>query len=307
MALLVTKKWSGRSNSGDEAEDVYEVSGVNNLAEARVAPGIPQLNNGYSEDPKLKAMKPQATVRGFGLYEVRVRFAIPPQGGFTDETDVDPINRRAKYEWLIGSTSEPIELAADGDDPFKVPMLNAAGDPLDPPTQEDFPSQRIRARKFLPDFDLPTALDFMFTTNTDAFQILGRWNVAVGQARVESVKPLGEYDSTSTVFDCELIMEFRRDGFQFRSLNAGYNGWWDDNGTKKPGAFYNTNERVRLDETGKPLNTNQLVVNASGSPVAAVSAPTSYAPSVLTASANATFVLYQRRKRAFAPLLQLFS
>jgi hypothetical protein len=281
---------------------------VNNLVEARIAPGIPQLNSQYPGDPKLKAMKPNATVRGFGLYEVRIRYGIPVQGEFPEEPDTAPLNRRAKYEWLIGSTSEPIDLAADGDDPFKVPILNAAGDPIDPPAQDDFPSQRIRARKFLPDFDLPTALDFAHTTNTDAFQILGRWNVAVGQARIESVKPLGEYDNTSTIFDCELIIEFRRDGFQFKFLNAGYNGWWNDNGTVRPGPFHNVDGPVRLDATGKPLNTNQLVSNSSNPPVgvAAVSAPKTYAQSVL-ATADATYVLYQRRKRAFAPLLQLFS
>jgi hypothetical protein len=314
--MLVTKKWSGRTNDGMEAEDVYQVSGVTNLVSARLAPGIPQLNSPYPDDYKLKALRPQGIVAGFGLYEIRVRFAIPVNGVHQDQSAIDPLIRNAQYEWLIGSSSEPIELAPDDNGVFNIPILNAAGDPVQPTPVEEFPTAGIRAVKTIIDFDAPTALLYHNSVNTDAFQILGRWNIDVGQARVAGFRPLGLYDITSTQFECELILDFRHDGFDYRAMNAGITGWYSHTGpssegsvtTKRRGRF-DSDGPVRLDAKGKPYTTGTKIIQPGTDNVLVdpVDAPKTFAPLVIDTTYS-TYLKYRtKRKLPFAPLLQLFS
>lgn len=310
MAADAREKWSVLSYNGEEGERVWTVTGVNNAIEAQVAPGIPGLNQSYPGKPQLKSTLPRVTSAGFGLYEVTVRYAVPPAGTWP-ETEQNPISRPVRIRWEIGNTIEPIDLALNENNEWDVPILNSAGDPYDPPITEEFGTLFLHVRKFVSDFDLQMAMAYRGAVNTDGFSILGRYNVDPGQSRCVLMTIPDEYDVNATWVDAQLTLEFRADGFLRRLVDHGYRGWYTVSSVTKSGKLKDaegveTTVPLRLDGTGKPIESSITV--AGNTPVAA---PEGFGlPTGVTVEpqGNNRFLKYKTKATLpFAPLLQFFN
>lgn len=310
MPAEVTKKWSVLSYNGEEAEEVYQVIGVSNAIQAQIAPGIPQLNTGYPGKPQLKSLLPVVSSGGYGLYEVTVRYAIPPAGNW-QEQEINPVDRATRIRWEIGNSSEPIDLALDASNQWAVPILNSAGDPYDPPIHEDFGTLFLHVYKFVTDFDLIMAMNYRNAVNTDAFTVLGRYSVSPGQSRCVLMGIPADYNINATWVEAQLTLEFRADGFDRRLLDKGYRGWQEVSGTTSSAPFTdvsgnNVTAPILLDGTGKPLDST-IKVNGQ----TPVEAPDGFGlPSGVEVEqqTSARFLKYQTKKKlAFAPLLQFFN
>src|SRR4051812_9319243 len=100
MAAVVTKKWSEHEEGADTAADVYEVTGVSSGPDAIAAVGI-AINTPHDVYPRLKSLEPSIrTPRGPAVYEVWVRYSIPPAGEHKTPGS-DPLLEPPDIQWSL--------------------------------------------------------------------------------------------------------------------------------------------------------------------------------------------------------------
>jgi hypothetical protein len=210
-----------------------------------------------------------------------------------------------------GNFTAPVDVDANG-----IPILNSAGDPFDRPPEGTFYTTFIEVRRNQPFYDLAIAVQYAGKINSDNVTIPGVGTLLPGQMLCHGIEPTSEYSNGDPYVNVATKLELAAgveqdgdklwDGFKYRILDAGYNGWYDDSGTLKPGPFWTTtpvagpsSSPVLLDGTGKPRNANFKIGEQRKTPV---TFPSQVPPS-LTDTGSAVFIKYARHKAVpFAPL-----
>jgi hypothetical protein len=255
--VAVTKRWSESSfRRGESAEDVYWVDAADESA-ATFATGVPQQNTSHLLDPRLLVQgSPSIKTLVLGtLYEVRV-FYVRLRGG--ENKKDDPLDESPTLHWQIGSTSEPVDADAK-----KNPLVNSVGDRF-PGLSEEFPTLHLTYTRNEGAYDVQKALAYGDKVNSDSFSIRsinGDMLVDPGQALCRSITA-EQYALDAQVVPISYNFEFRADGFKRRILDQGFNGIYDDNGTKRIDRFSNgagklVNEPVLLNG-GLPLKKGNV-------------------------------------------------
>lgn len=283
MGILITEKWSARRGKFDAnlrgwvQSAAYEVSGATDSATARNAVNgligatfvqgvIPvNFNDPHPSYTHLRCTSIEPAETGFNFFTVAIQWTLPP-GGDATSSDI-PLNQPLKICWEPGVWSEPSEIDAEGN-----PILNMAGDPVEPPVSLEKKTTILVVKKWQPYYDPVQAVTFQNAINQDQFTIAAQPQAIVvppGQCMCQSIRPEEEYTLYANFVVCSYRFAFRpnntavsgvaADAWDIRLLNAGYNGWFTDpsSGSPAKGRLYfkgsPVGAAVPLDATGKPV------------------------------------------------------
>jgi hypothetical protein len=254
MAVLVTWKVSeSRFVSGESAYRVYEVTGVANELEALSACQY-QQGTSHPSDSRLLARVPEVTtLAGKTLYRVAVTWYRPK--GTTTPPGTTKLGTRT-MEWDIGNTTEPIDIAANGE-----AILNSAGSRFEPPPSSTITTMHLNVSRWESTFDPIKAMIYSNKVNIDQFSIFDHRGTMIGtvepgQIKCDSITEAG-YDEAEDIFRVRYTFELRELGFDHRILDTGNYGWFGN--PAQEGKFIAADgevlTNVRLDGTGKPMDS----------------------------------------------------
>lgn len=318
MAVEVSERWSDEKLHKDfnstqwTAIRTFDVAGVTDAQAAALASGspygsIPRIGEQHPRTSSMavRSIDPERT--GFSLFKVTVNYGV---GTFDNQED--PLLKKPRIKWGIGSESLPVDHDADGN-----PLLNSALDAFDPPLSTEFTTIFLSITRNEPYFDVQKALTFSNRININPFNIKGAGIVAPGQILCRSIQPAGEYIEgvrfVPIVYDFELRSGLKLDsdglwdGFKYRILDQGLRAFYSK--TEK-GRIYDADQRtaptkspvttdVRLDGKGGIYNvqaTNGAFLLVDGLSIISMDQPGSPKGSILDTTDSAVFLKYKRIK-----------
>lgn len=189
------------------------------------------------------------------------------------ERSESPLDEPAEIEWDSEQFQKPAVKNRDGD-----AILNAAGDPFDPPAEMDDSRRVVTVKKNLA--VVPTwILDYQDAVNSDSCNIDGV-SIAAGLAKVQRVSVGPEQSRNNVTFrQVTIVIHLQRDGWDLSILNRGFRY---KSGTNRIKIFFDSTgglaspsgedateptEPVLLDSTGgvlsNPSSTNATFVTES--------------------------------------------
>jgi hypothetical protein len=264
MAVLITWKVSeSRFVFGESAYRVYEVTGVDNELAALSACQY-QQGTSHPSDSRIIARIPEVTtLAGKTLYRVAVTWYRPKALSSTPTN----LGTRLRPRWTTGNASEQVDI-----DAFGYPIVNSAGDRCEPSPTLTITTLHLKIFQWESTFDPIKAMTYQNYVNDNAFVIKDEklrnvGTVEPGQVLCESISE-AQYDEKNDLVLVEYSFELRKEGFDYRILDAGYNGWWQDGAVRSSGKFCNSKGElhsgaVRLDGTGKPME-KEMKVRSTG-------------------------------------------
>lgn len=261
------------------ATEFFVVTGLtdkNDAIEAAVA-----FNSPHPDNPLMTAGDRDATQTAPQAFLVKAEYSFGDHGTCASS----PLSENPKilYEPLSMSMPRDIDVNSNA-------ILNSAGDPFNPGATRIATGQDLIVRKWLPVFNVGSAIMFTDTVNSAPFSIAGAGGVDTGQAICRYIKPVQEY----TLIAPFVFVEYRfsliggTQPWQFKPIDAGRNGWCVDTSYEIDGVPIPTTVKgpivdkggnqppfdVRLDGTGKPIDSQWMVMDTTGTPQAPVSNPT---------------------------------
>lgn len=294
MAVSVTEDWRGRGGGFDAdlmkwvSTRVYEVAFCPDEFTARASIPI-ALNDVHPLNANLKCVNIDAKPAGFNFYRVTCKFIVPPGGDATSSDD--PLSQPIKISWEPSTWSEMSEIDAEGN-----PLVNCAGDPLEPQSME-WPTIQLVVRKNVPAYDPSVAVTYQSAINSDTFQISGNninLQIPPGQCRCRGIRPEEEYTLNATFNTIIARFDFRpnntdqsdvaADAWDLRILNAGYNCYYDanemgddDDVNAQLGPIYFNGDKVTspvpLDDAGVPIGDGYTVTAYGYTPIESPAVP----------------------------------
>lgn len=264
---IVTENWSDRSYSRTRATKGYVVTGVANESEAEAA--VPyQKGSSHPLNATLIAESPEAdSQRGPNAFHVVVTFTTDAEPNVVE----DPFTQTPEIDWDIGNELQQFDADVDGN-----PIVNSAGDPLDPPPAWDVGTIGCVIWKWKQSFNPVAALQFQNTIVAQTFSFFGMFTIDRGQGRCIAIRPAGAYK----VEDTEKVrvghyFEFRKGKEGITNL-SGHDGFWGRSRDQGRNSFIVGGDKRKLcdnlgvevsvdqplDGTGVPLVTaHRLYVN----------------------------------------------
>jgi hypothetical protein len=267
MPFQVTEKFSGRSLSEHgnpwTAKRVFEVSGATNDTDAISAvPGVAR-GSAHPQNPGLVSTGPYLeSWRGPIFAEIGVDYTSGPNYGFAED---DPLNQPDVITWEPFEISEPVTRDIKG----RV-IMNMGGDVFQGATQI-FTMVRLTVVRNMPFVDAARIATYSNAVNKNAMTV-GGIPIAAEHMRCACIHPLISISSETRYVPIAHVLEMILDDslgdypFQWKFLNQGENGWYDDGGTSRKGRFCNgklsstepLSEPIRLDADGTPLTTTTV-------------------------------------------------
>lgn len=143
-----------------------------------------------------------------------------------EDQNENPLLRPSKIKWGFAKFQRPVERALPNAANFEVapedgkPIINSAGDPFDPPyeIEDSRPTLAITRNEALDVFQPSVAVDYQDAVNADAF-----FGAAPGKAKVMGISAERDWKGTYPYWIVTYDFEFRREGWQLKVLNRGYN------------------------------------------------------------------------------------
>lgn len=177
----VAESWSEAELGEDKGRRVFTVlldgtdSPAARLAQAQTAAGIPRRGEVHPFRPAITASEPTVRCKAPYLYEVRVEYSI--SGGGRIEADKGPLAQRPTRRWSWQSSTEQVDWDFAG-----KPIVNSAGQPLDPPLTMEIIDPVLEISRNEPLRDASSMIAYRMAINSDPF-----YGAAPGQARMLSV------------------------------------------------------------------------------------------------------------------------
>jgi hypothetical protein len=282
---VVTEDWSKRTFvAGESAQRTFLVTGA--LDEIEAAAAVPVLSgSSHPLDVMLLAGEPEVRTMAPGTYEVAVAY----QSNELDGGSSSAVDTAMRFQWDFGEVSEEVEIDADGN-----PIVNSAGDPLEPPLVRSLAVVYLTVTRWEHTYEVEKALAYIDHQNSDVITVQGQGVLQPGRMRCVSYRPQQSLKKDTKNFPVEYRFELRANGFDWRVIDAGYNGWHDSSGVKpgkiKTPAGKDAGSPVRLDGQGKPMESAFKVEGST-----AVVAPRVFVPgALLERTQHATFIRFRR-------------
>lgn len=277
MGIVVTETWHGQgwslSKDTITAERFFDVSGVFDPQSAVEAVEV-VVNDPYPYQTQLLAQDVAVSdVVGPSYFRVKALYGLPPQGVWPIQDSLEALSLPAEIEWTRGTASFPIDKDISTN---KIPIVNSAGDPFDPPYERSVGTWVLTYERWEPIFDGGKAQTYTDCVSSDSFTMAGL-TFNPGQTILRSMLPVGKYDTNATKLRMRYVFEMdgsRSDPFQLARLDKGSRGFYSSSGTNKASicdsAGNQISSDVLLDGTGKPADSSLKILNGStaASPVA---------------------------------------
>jgi hypothetical protein len=254
MAVLATWKVSDtKFVMGESAYRVYEVTGVANEVEALSACPY-QQNSSHPSDGRLRARVPEVTtLAGKTLYRIAVTWFRPKSTSPTGSK----LDTRQKLVWITGIAGEQTDIDAKGH-----PLLNSAGDAFASLPSHNVNTLHLVITRWESTFNPVVAMIYQNYCNEDQFTIFDHRGTSIGTVEPGQILCTGiteeGYDEAENIFRIAYKFELKEEGFDYRIMDQGFHGWWQDGGTRRKGKL--------CDKKGHLYSTQQLL-RGDGTPV----------------------------------------
>lgn len=295
MPVQATLRWSDVSLSyGVSATLSWDVN-ADNEAQALSAVNV-SVGSTHPKDSNLIASAPVVRTNGGPkVFIVTVSYA---KAGDSQAQDPD----KPSVQWSRNVTREQVDRDAEGN-----PILNSAGDPFDPPPERDFGERSFSIFRQESVYDLDLAERFEDTVNDGTVTFLGKYTFRDGQLKLDSYLPVSRFPFDAVRVEMEYRFSFRRDGWDYRIIDQGRNGFYSKDGdiTKAPiyaGDGTQISSDTLLDGGGSPLDDTLRVGKTGGNPVSATNPPVG---ATVERGDAAAFLKYKRYPRRDFRGLQL--
>jgi hypothetical protein len=139
------------------------------------ARGVPNVGQRHPMDHRIRVNRIEAEPLGPRYWQVRVFYAAPedpvdPETGKTRKGGaINPLDAPPQITWGSASATEPVDVAYDKDNKLNVPIVNSAGQPIDPPLQRKFTDRTLQIVRNEKTFDRRRADDYFDVVNADRF------------------------------------------------------------------------------------------------------------------------------------------
>jgi hypothetical protein len=276
MAIMVTENWSEKklypASGGWRGSRGFIVTGVTTEA-AAVAAVV-----SFDARTAFNAQHPQSSLLyvdgqpcdrvGFGHYHVGINYSSNPAGRHVDPAN--PLTEPYRYYFDWGSTTEGCDR-----DTYGNPIQNTAREAFSDLIPTDVLNGWMFVERNEPYYDAIQAVNFANAVNNADVTFFSSWLLHKGQACCRRIVPTTPITSAAVYVTVKYAIELRRgfkldsdgyyDGFKVRILNAGRRGFWNNtSGTAISGpiiewlngAAQNVGQDVRLDNVGKPMESN---------------------------------------------------
>ena len=267
MAVVNVKKgWSGDSGGAgknsnqrvcvytvltDSAADTWD-SAIKN------AVGLPKYNDSYPGMGNFGVTSRAFNRKSPTLWDVTVTWTCRTFGGSHSNPDVDPLDQPYEYAWRSQVSREPIEMDAAGN-----AILNAAGEPFDPPIQEDFYDSVLSITFNSGSFDEAAWRAARGNLNADEF--LGG---APGTCKILDGNATQQRNGAITYWRVAVEVAYREDNWKRRVLNQGFRyAATDDSGTILKYEDGSVKYTIACDKAKHPL-TKPILLAADGTRLA---------------------------------------
>lgn len=262
------------------ATRVFEVSGVTTEDAALTTCGV-SLGDGHPQASAAVCNYRNATMKSISFWEVECQYTSDSNESL-DLTIQPPIITYEPYIYQL-----PSYIDANGKH-----YTNSAGSPFDQPMELDIVGVVLTVTKWETSYPLNKMITYGGKTNLGTFSWPGGY-VNEGQAKCLGVFQ-GETSSSTGLVKVSYRFDLRELGHKQNVPDMGTKGFCTVNSATTSGVFVTgdsaTNATsVRLDGTGKPLNTSFKVKPQPQSPTfTAIAAPTCDAQSLVNSTLSRT-------------------
>jgi hypothetical protein len=315
MPAKSTELWSESTSSkgaaGWTARRGWVVTGATSDEEARNAAPldgrpIPAIDASHPENAALRVSAlPVSPGKGPSVRIVHAEYEIPSSGTVGGDPNADPLNAPPQYFLEHVASNEPIyrEPGIAGD-----LIVNAAGDPFDPPLTRDVFDLQITITRNEPFFPLAKSMTYRNVVNSQPYTIPAVGQADKGQLLCLPMKMVSPITAQSTYVPVIYTLLAREDGWKFHILNAGFNGWYNAGGTYKKGRFKDEfgvlSAPILLGPDGKPLLSGYTIATPSGDGATPLANPNPISNAHLGQIKNEWYLNYSRFEELdFANLL----
>lgn len=229
MAITnVLESWRGGESQRGESRDkavrnwTVWVEGGSPSAEIAVeAREIPRVGDVHPKNERLRCTRIEATTMTPRMYAVRAEYSSPErmaaEGGVDSyPTGTTPLDQPPEIQWGLTVETEAIDVAYDDDNKLTVPVVNTAGQPLEPAIEREFRDRTLSFTRNEARFDSVLADEYNDVVSTDVF--FGR---PAGTARCLGITATLVIEAGWTYWRNRYDFIFRKDGWLRRKLNVG--------------------------------------------------------------------------------------
>lgn len=242
------------------------------------------------------------------VFEVTAPYAVAPNGSW-EVFEPNPLSQPASIQWRTVLVTLPFDRDIHGN-----PVINAAQDVVANGTKT-FKYHTLEITKNKAFYDYNTLKAYENTVNSEDFHLIDLGNHRIdfpeGSVKCVSIQPARSYTRKDKYVPITYSLEIweindeiaTTQPHQYRFLNAGVNGWYDDNGTRKPGRICTAkgdpvSDPVRLDSEGKPLDATYKIRDGTSTNLySPVSAPKVLPDAVaIETTTDARYLVWKRYK-----------
>lgn len=236
------------------ATESFTVTGTSSKSEA-IDAVVAQYPT-HPDNPAMKINPPIADVAGFNVWRVTAEYTFINIEIYDSALEY-PTVYRAEIETMMVPTDKDL----DGN-----PIVNSAGDPVDPPAVIAENVLVIYCRRAVPAFSLAMGMEYTWSVNASAFVLPGAGTIGADQGLCRGLMPVSEWKYGDPYVIIEGAFAFRRGEIPWRYFmkDQGRNAWYSDSGNKIGSIAKENGDLpgidVALDGTGKPIITNWKVL-----------------------------------------------
>lgn len=170
-----------------------------NAVLARMAPGVPRIGSPHPEDVYAWCTDVDARPDG----ETRLLYVVEStySSSGSDESGVNPIDRRPVVNWDWELSTEPIDHDANGS-----ALLTVNNEPYDPPLMGEFADLKVSIERNYADFDPYVLQTYRYVVNSDSF--LG---FPAGTALMKPIRAQSQIEGTFSYWSIFVEIVFRVD------------------------------------------------------------------------------------------------
>ena len=233
--------------------------------------------------------------------------------GFNFVLELDPLLQPPRWRFLIGQESLPCFFDKDGN-----PIVNSAGDFFDPQPQDVWPILSIKITRNEATYDANKALQYLRSTNSDAWVLPNGQVVQPGQAKMHSIEQGQEVDKNSRYVPVTYVADLTDTDWNLAGVDKGYQAWDTAQGdgtatavkekiytNPQPGTGLSktlSSSETLLDGTGAPLHPADCQLGLNDGDPAANPNALSYITRVIGATGAVGLKFKQLKLRSFNAL-----
>lgn len=133
---------------------------------------------------------------------------------------IDPLLQPPRFRFVVGEEKLPCFFDKDGN-----PIVNTAGDIFDPQPQDDYPILEILITRNESRYNVNQALNFMRSTNQDAWTLPNGQIVQPGQARMHTISQGGDTDKDALFVPVTYHAFLTDTDFNLQAVDQGFQAW----------------------------------------------------------------------------------